>query len=241
VAGILRTLLRRFGRDLTEHPKPHWRQVKRLLDHFGITLVLDVGANIGQYAGYLREAGYEGRIVSFEPLAGAHAALTRRAARDANWSVAPRLALGASDGEIEINVSNDSDMSSLLPLRREILDVSPTSRTVARETVKLTTLDAVYADYAKASDRVLLKIDTQGYERAVLEGAQRSLARVTGVQLELSLIPLYDGETTWLAMIDYLAARGFEPRHIIPGYFDRHLMRLLQIDGVFFRAGAGGD
>jgi FkbM family methyltransferase len=241
VPGTIRTLLRRFGRDLTEHPKPHWRQLKRLLDHFGITLVLDVGANVGQYAGYLREAGYAGRIVSFEPLSDAHAALTRRAAGDAGWTVAPRLALGAAAGEIEINVSNDRDMSSLLPLRPEILEVSPTSRTVARETVPLATLDAVFDDYARGGDRVLLKIDTQGYERQVLEGAARALPRIAGVQLELSLVPLYAGETTWLAMIEYLAARGFEPRLIIPGYFDRHLMRLLQVDGVFFRAGAKGD
>ena len=237
--GTLRSLLRRFGRDLSEYPKPHWQQIDRLLRHFGITVVLDVGANIGQYAGYLREAGYAGRIVSFEPLAEAHEALTRRAAGDANWTVAPRMALGAAAGEIEINVSGDRDMSSLLPMRPEILDVSPTSRTVARERVALATLDSVFDDYVGAADRVLLKIDTQGYERAVLEGAATSLARLTGIQLELSLIPLYEGETTWLGMIDYLAQRGFEPRLIIPGYFDRHLMRLLQVDGVFFRMNAG--
>ncbi len=241
MAGPLSTLLRRFGRDLTDYPKPHWQQLKSLLDHFGITLVLDVGANVGQYAGYLRDAGYRGRIVSFEPLSDAHETLTRRAAGDARWTVAPRMALGAEAGEIEINVSNDSDMSSFLPMRGEILQVSPTSRTVAREQVRVATLDAVFADYARDADRVLLKIDTQGYERPVLEGAERALARIEGVQLELSLVPLYDGETTWLAMIDYLERRGFEPRLIIPGYFDRHLVRLLQVDGVFFRAGAKGD
>jgi len=214
--------------------------MKHLLDHFGITLVLDVGANVGQYAGYLRAAGYRGRIVSFEPLADAHEALAKRAAGDAAWTVAPRLALGAAEGEIEINVSGDSDMSSLLPMRAEILEVSPTSRTVARETVRLATLDSVFDDYARADDRVLLKIDTQGYERQVLEGAARSLPRLAGVQLELSLVPLYEGEATWLAMIDTLARHGFEPRLLIPGYFDRHLVRLLQVDGVFFRAGAGG-
>lgn len=239
VAGAVRSLLHRFGLDLTDHPKPHWRQLKRLLDHFGVTLVLDVGANVGQYAGYLRTAGYGGRIVSFEPLADAHAALSRRAAGDAGWTVAPRMALGASEGEIEINVSGDRDMSSLLPMRAEILAVSPTSRTVAREKVRLATLDSVFDDYARADDRVLLKIDTQGYERQVLDGAARSLPRLAGLQLELSLVPLYEGETTWLAMIEELARHGFEPRLIIPGYFDRHLERLLQVDGVFFRAGAG--
>ncbi|MGE5146487.1 MAG: FkbM family methyltransferase, partial [Candidatus Eiseniibacteriota bacterium] len=149
MARPLRTLLRLFGRELTAYPKPHWRRLKLLLDHFGITLVFDVGGNIGQYGGYLREAGYRGRIVSFEPLSEAHAALTRRTARDPGWTVAPRMALGASSGEIEINVSNDSDMSSLLPIRGEILDVWPTSRTVAREKVRLATLDEVFADYAR--------------------------------------------------------------------------------------------
>jgi hypothetical protein len=132
-------------------------------------------------------------------------------------------------------------MSSLLPMRAEILEVSPSSRTVAREKVRLATLDSVFDAYARAGDRVLLKIDTQGYERQVLDGAARSLPRLAGLQLELSLVPLYEGEATWLAMIERLARDGFEPRLLIPGYFDRHLVRLLQVDGVFFRVEAAGD
>ncbi len=237
MANPIRRVLRPFGLDLVDYPevKPHWRNLVRLLSAHGVDLVLDVGANVGQYAGHLRAAGYSGRIVSFEPLSAAHAALAEAAAADPDWTVAPRMALGESDGQATINVSNESDMSSFLAIRADFLDSSPTSRTVGAETVAMARLESVFGDYAGPDARVFLKIDTQGYERQVLAGAGASLTRIAGLQLELSLIPLYEGEETWRAMIDRLAALNFAPYQFIPGYFSRHLVRMLQIDGVFFR------
>jgi len=237
MANPLRRLLRAFGRDLADYPPrgPHWRSLIRLLDSTGVDVVLDVGGNVGQYGRTLRAAGFRGRIVSFEPQSVAHAALEAAAARDRGWTVAPRMALAERAGEVTLNVSNESDMSSILPLTEGFLAVSPTSRTVATETAPAVRLDDVASEYLAPHDRPFLKLDTQGYERQVLAGGPDTLARAVGLQIELSLVPLYRGETLWREMVDWLMGQGFAPRLFVPGYYSRHMGRMLQFDAVFLR------
>ncbi|HEX5079509.1 MAG TPA: FkbM family methyltransferase [Geminicoccaceae bacterium] len=234
----LQRLARRLGYDLAPRRKarPHEAQLVAVLERFEVSCVLDVGANVGQYAAMLRAWGFAGRIVSFEPLAGAHAALARRAAGDAGWRVAPRMAIGERDGEAEIDVSAESDMSSILPQSELLRRVSPSSAVLRRERVPIARLESAAAPYLAPDDRVFLKIDTQGFEPQVLDGAGGLLARLCGVQLEMSLVPCYEGEIGFRAMLDRLAAAGFEPYLFIPGYFERKLGRQLQLDGVFMRA-----
>jgi FkbM family methyltransferase len=230
-------LARRLGYDLTPRNKaksPN-AQLVAVLAHFRITCVLDVGANVGQYGTMLREWGYRGRIVSFEPQASVHAALERRAAADPTWQVAPAMALGARAGQIDLEVSAESDMSSILPQSALLRRVSPSSAVVRKETVPLCRLDEMAGPYLRLDDRGFLKIDTQGYEAEVLSGAEKLLDRIAGIQLELSLVPLYQGERAFRAMLDHLAAVGFEPYLFLPGYFERKLARQLQVDGVFMR------
>ena len=47
-----------------------------------------------------------------------------------------------------------------------------------------------------------LKIDTQGYEWKVLEGATEVLNYLCGIQLEVSLLPLYEGQPEFLKIVD---------------------------------------
>ena len=230
-------LARRLGYDLTLRRKaksPH-AQLVAVLAHFRISCILDVGANVGQYGTMLREWGYPGRIVSFEPQPGAHAALARRAAADPAWQVAPPMALGATDGEIELEVSAEADMSSILPQSAQLRQVSPSSAVVRKESVPLRRLDEAAGCYLRPDDRVFLKVDTQGYEAEVLAGAGGLLQRLAGIELEMSLVPLYEGERAFRATLDDLAALGFEPYLFLPGYFERKLARQLQVDGVFMR------
>jgi FkbM family methyltransferase len=231
-------LARRLGYDLTPRRKAKSpdAQLVAVLRHFGITCVLDVGANVGQYGSMLRAWGYGGRIVSFEPQADAHRALERRAAADPAWQVAPPMALGACAGQVELAVSAESDMSSVLPQSALLRQVSPSSAVVGKETVALCRLDEVAGPYLRPDDRVFLKVDAQGYEAEVLAGAPELLDRLAGIQLEMSLVPLYEGERGFRRLLDDLAALGFEPWLFLPGYFERKLARQLQVDGVFMRA-----
>jgi FkbM family methyltransferase len=235
---LLQGLARRLGYDLTLRKKarPHEAQLAAVLERFRVSCVLDVGANVGQYAAMLRAQGFGGRIVSFEPLAAAHAALAERAAGDPGWQVASPMAIGDRDGETLIELSAESDMSSILPQNETLRRISPSSAVLRRETVAMARLERAAQPYLEPDDRIFLKIDTQGFEPQVLAGAGSLLERFCGVQLEMSLVVCYEGEVGFRAMIDRMAQAGFEPYLFIPGYFERKLGRQLQLDGVFMRA-----
>ena len=225
---------------MSRKSKPsHWENLAAILGHFGVTVVLDIGAHKGEYGGYLRRAGWSGRIVSFEPQSAVRPALEERAAADGNWQVAPAMALGGADGEIALNISAESDMSSALPLAESAMRFTPSSAMVGRETVPLRRLATVFGDHVRDGDTVFVKADTQGYEAAVLDGAEPVMARIAGWQLELSIEPIYAGETDWRTMLDRMEALGYAAHLFIPGYFSRHIARQLQIDGVFMRRQAG--
>lgn len=216
-----------------------WAQLVLALRRQRIDAVLDVGANVGQFAGYLRREGWAGPIVSFEPIPEAHAALVGKAAGDPAWQVAPRCALGDRDGKAMLEVSAESDMSSLLPQAGLLQGLSPSSAVVRQVEVPLARLDGVAAVAGSAWERMFLKIDVQGGEAAVLAGAEGLWSRIAGVQVELSLVELYRGERPWRETLDGLIRRGFEPHLWLPGYFSRQLARHLQVDVVLFRTADG--
>jgi FkbM family methyltransferase len=233
----LQRIARRLGYDFAPRRKARSpdAQLAAVLERFSVSCVLDVGANVGQYAKRLRALGYAGRIVSFEPLAEAHAGLLRRAAADPTWHVAQRMAIGERDGEVEIELAAESDMSSILPQSALLRRISPTSAVIRRERVPIARLDRIAASFVAPGDEVFLKIDVQGYEPQVLEGAGDLLRTVRGIQLEMSLVPCYEGERGFRETIDQLEVAGFELYLLLPGYFERKLARQLQVDGVFIR------
>ncbi|MBX5440537.1 MAG: FkbM family methyltransferase [Solirubrobacteraceae bacterium] len=228
--------LRRLGWDVRRHPGSfdfaHRRSV--LLARRGIDLVVDVGANAGQYARELREYGYVGAILSLEPLSGAYAELARRAARDPAWT-ALRTAAGAHAGEITVNVAANSDSSSILPMAERHRAAAPQSAYVGTERAPIDRLDAIAGDAIARAARAYLKIDTQGYEWEVLDGAAESLPRLAGVELELSLVELYEGQRSWLALIDRLRAAGMRPVGLSHDFWDERTGETLQVDAIFVR------
>jgi FkbM family methyltransferase len=210
-------------------------QLHRLLEHCNVDLVLDVGANSGHYATELRAHGYAGRIVSFEPLESAHAQLTAAAGGDSLWRAAPRMALGEAEGKIDIHVAGNSLSSSILDMLPEHERAAPGSAFVGSESVPLRRLDRVAPDYMTGANSVLLKIDTQGYEDRVLQGAAGVLDKVTAIQAELSLVPLYAGQPLFDEMREKIETMGFVLFAIFPGYVHERTGQTLQIDGFFVR------
>jgi FkbM family methyltransferase len=174
-----------------------------------IDLVVDVGANLGQFAQGVRERGYGARIHSFEPVGKVFQALEQRAASDPKWT-ATRTALGAAPGAVVINLYDNHTLNSLHALddgtaRR--LSVDPT--VIGTETVPMTTLDDALANDPARS--ILLKIDTQGHERAVLDGATATLARTSALLLELPVVPLYESIWSFNEALAHIDALGFTP------------------------------
>ncbi|ALX05738.1 hypothetical protein AERYTH_14065 [Aeromicrobium erythreum] len=225
----MRQLARR-GLVVRRHPAAR-RQ--RLLVDRGVDLVLDVGAARGGYATELREFGYTGRIVSFEPLAAAHADLVRAAASDPRWETR-HTALGDTTGRQEIHVASNSDSSSLLPMADQHRASSPDIQMVGTETIEVSRLDDVAADVLGEARTPFLKIDTQGFERAVLEGAETTVPRLVGLQLELSFVTLYEGGMLADEAISWAYDHGFVLVGLDQGFTDPG-GAVLQADGVFLR------
>jgi FkbM family methyltransferase len=222
-------LFRRTGFDIVKGSNAE----ASLLNKLGFTVVVDIGANVGQYAESVRIlCGYRGRIISFEPTMTAFQELAMRSERDPLWHV-ERLAFGNIDGDLAMNVSKLTALNSALD-RTEFLKQNPGSEVVGVEQVPVRRLDSVLSTFCDPDrDKIFLKIDTQGYESTILDGAEQSLKKIHALQLELSFIPLYVGETLIAEMTERVCAMGFtlvrlDPFQIADG-------QLLQADATFLR------
>lgn len=206
-----------------------------MLEFHGVDLVLDVGANTGQFAHTLRGAGYRGRIISFEPLPTAHAELLRASLDDPQWEIAPRIAVGGHEGTVNLHVAANSVSSSVLYMLDSHAEAAPGSAYVAIQTVPMSRLDTLVCSHLEPESVAFLKIDTQGYEDRVLDGAQELLGKTKGLQLELSFVPLYEGQQFFDELSSRLQALGFSIWAIWPGLCDPVTGRMLQVDATFFR------
>src|SRR5688572_4694911 len=153
----------RKNREDALRPKEEDELRVKLMAGRGVDLVLDVGANIGQFAIRTRRAGYEGRIVSFEPLESAFAELGEAAGSDPDWEIR-RHALGSSEGEAEINVSRNSYSSSMLGINERHLASDPDSEYVATERIEVRRLDSIWDEVSAGARQPFLKLDVQGFE-----------------------------------------------------------------------------
>lgn len=205
------------------------------INKFNIDLVLDVGANKGQFSSSIRRFGYNGKIVSFEPLINAHDQLSKIAGVDPKWEVYPRIAIGDHDGKIEINVAGNSVSSSILPMLKSHSDVAKKSEYIGKEVVDIYKLDSISKQYVMNAISPFIKIDTQGYEWQVLDGAKEILPRIKGILCEMSLVELYKGQHLWMDILNRLEKEGFSLWSIHRGFTDIRNGRTLQLDATFYR------
>lgn len=199
-----------------------------------VDLVLDVGANTGQFARKLRARGYKSEIISFEPASEPFKELERSAASDPNWQVR-NAALGSQPGEATINIAENSVYNSFRDRTAVASAFDTRSAAVKQERVEVTTVDEVLAN--KRDRRIFLKIDTQGYEREILAGAGKSLPFILGILLEIPIVHLYEQTWTLQEVLCYLNGLGFVPAQITPTNHLRQLdpVSLAEIDCVFRR------
>lgn len=218
--------------DFLSHLNEELQARQLFLNYFGVNVLLDVGANTGQYATLMRRIGYMGKIVSFEPLSSAFAGLTKNTLSDENWCC-ENFALGNAEEKAVIHVSGNSYSSSLLDILPSHIAFDADSDYVSEETIQVKRMDDIFSNYCLTGDVVMLKIDTQGFEKNVLEGARQSLKNITLLQLEISIEPLYDKEILFVEMVNYLQEIGFELFALENGIRNPESGKLLQVDGIF--------
>ena len=196
---VTKKVFQKFGILIRKYNAATCEDLRRikLLQHYNIDLVFDIGANKGQYAMGIIDAGYKNKIVSFEPLSSVHTIIKKESEKYSNWEVAKRCAIGAKEGEIEINISANSVSSTLLNMLDSHIEGAPESKIIGKENVQVFPLDVLGTEYIKQSKNIFLKIDVQGFEQNVLKGAEKMISIAKGIEMEISLVPLYEKQD-WL-------------------------------------------
>lgn len=206
-----------------------------MLNDRDVDLVLDVGANTGQFAEKVFGGGYAGRIVSFEPLSRPHGILREKCARHPRWDVV-KLCIGDAPGETELKISHNEIASSALEVTSSVLEYQPEFEYIGKEVVEVQTLDQAARHWLAAASRPFLKIDVQGFEEQVLAGGERTLEQCVGLVIELSFVELYRGQMLFSEMMRMLEQKGFTVHRMFPAWVDTRDGRWLQADTIFFRS-----
>lgn len=216
--------------DYQTAPDDHLRI---LLARSRIDHVIDVGANNGQFALSLRSLGFEGRISSIEPTKTCFAHLQQLSKSDSKWQI-HQFALGKENTQTEINVYANDNLSSFRKFNNysEKRFSSKGRELISRESVEVCRLDSVICKLGiQAGERLHLKLDTQGFDLEVFEGAERLLSQIHSLQSELSIIPIYQGSPDYIQALTVYRKAGFELTGFFPISGDRGSMVLVEGDG----------
>jgi FkbM family methyltransferase len=226
VKSFLKSGMKRFGLEV-RRTEP---DLMDFITNRGVDVVLDVGANVGQFGELLRFKGYAGKIISFEPIHATYQELAVKAAADGNWE-ASNFALGSKSEHTMINVSRSSVFSSILPSTKAAVRFDDQATVSHTEDIEVRKLDDISPDM---SGNILLKIDTQGFEKEVLEGGQHIVSTVKGVLLELPIVHLYEGTWQFHEAVEYMSKAGFVPAQIHPvNYHSADHVSLVEVDCLF--------
>lgn len=201
--------------------------------------VIDVGANVGQFAiaAAMIFPGLE--VHSFEPVPEIVATLKENVRNIPKIKVYP-VALGERQGLAALHVNSHTQSSSILSLDKSHIEAFPNEREARTIEVELTTLDAVF-DRLDLKPPILLKLDVQGYEAQTLTGGPRTLKRCDYVVTEASFKPMYQGETPFNEILITMAQKNFEFLRPVGWLRSPHIGEILQIDALFRRMAASED
>ncbi|HOD28863.1 MAG TPA: FkbM family methyltransferase [Syntrophales bacterium] len=214
----LRSLSKAFGYELIKEKKnPSLSShLNNIFNLYRIDHVLDVGANHGQFAKMIRKSGYRGAIYSFEPVTASFERLTEVARGDDHWHTF-KFGLGDERASMAINLSKSSDLNSLLTPSEYGKSRYPKIEINDQEIIEIDTLDHFLVESGIPFDaRIFLKMDTQGYDLRVFDGAKNSLGRFSGLLSELSLIPIYDNAPCYLESLACYERSGFQVSGLYP-------------------------
>lgn len=186
------------------------QHIRGLIDRYDIEVVLDIGANRGDYGRRLRRnVGFRGRIVSFEPDVTPFAVLAESAADDPLWEALPD-ALGRETEIATLHVyRGHDDFNSLHGLTAFGSEHYPLGRSEEVE-VQVKRLDDI-ATRLPLDGALMIKVDTQGHDLEVLAGSLATLRRCQVLQVEAPLVHLYENSPTLPEYLAFFADQGILP------------------------------
>ena len=230
---VIRNRLRSFGFDLIRYGQEDDLNKVRNQILAVVTDVVDAGANSGQWATELRRLGYRGRIHSFEPINDLFLMLENNSRDDPNW-IPYHCGLGNLDQNQIIHIAaNEGGSSSLLKINSFVTEVQNSTKTIGEENVSIKRLDQV--DIFQEESKIFLKVDVQGFELEVLMGASAIMPLVHGLEIEVSLIEVYENQSLIEDLITLARKFDFKPVQLRKGFLNEENLHLYQIDLLFLR------
>ncbi len=207
------------------------------IKHLPIKTIIDVGANEGQWARYIREIFPHANLHCFEPLSEPYEKLKQWADIKCNGkAVAYNIALGEKEEETEMFLhSEHTPSSSFLKTTGICEGYYPFTKTKKRIPVKMTTLDNWVKNLSTPlAPEILIKLDVQGYEDRVIKGGFETFKKARACIIEVCLDYLYEGQPDFKRIIDILYDLGFKYAGNLNQSFanDGHV---IFIDAVFVR------
>lgn len=186
--------------------------VRRFFDHLvtsEVPIILDVGAHRGESVEFFKSIYPQSSLFSFEPDPDNFAELIKVAQQFDTQAI--QVALGEkTEEECSYYRQSISHMGGLLPIHADSTDSLGYAQQATNEriTVRKTTLDQVFADLDIAHVDIL-KIDVQGYEGKVLEGASSMLALTDCVVIEVLLYDFYGKTDSFAEVVRLMGGAGF--------------------------------
>ena len=233
----MKNLLRRLISKFSKYSKIYENSfdLLNIINSHKIDVVLDVGASWGGYAKTLRRFGYKKKIISFEPVNETHSKLLKNSLNDAEWQVHKKIIISNKNiKKLSINVSKDYDNSSVLDLSKLHAENHQNSQYTHKEEVESDSLDNLINYYSLGEKNLMLKIDVQGSEMDVLKSAINNLSKFKLIQIELSLQTLYEGQTLYKEILNFMNDHNYDIWNIFPGYKKKTVGQLFQFDAVFY-------
>tara|TARA_B100001063_G_C16759604_1_gene555211 strand:- start:1885 stop:2622 length:738 start_codon:yes stop_codon:yes gene_type:complete len=212
--------------------------ILKTLNHFKIDIVIDIGANKGQFAEKLINIGFNKKILSFEPMEKVYEILKKKTQNYNNWEAPEKIGFGNKIENKTLNISQNSVSSSILKMNKGHILQEPSAKFINKEKIKLTTLNNYLNDKKFRNKKIFVKIDTQGYEKNIILGASKVLKKIQGIMLETSILTLYKGEEDFLKMIKFMKKKGFYIWSIERGFSNKYTGRVVQLDIIFINKNA---
>jgi FkbM family methyltransferase len=237
---MLSQIARRLARFLRTNPSTTpvpkgFERLSTLFALYGVDYVVDVGANAGQTAIELRKSGFSGPILSLEPIKYLYEQMSLLSEADPKWT-ALRCAAGRTKETAHINVSGGhAGASSIRTMTNNVLRYAPDQAPVRKEEISIVPLTEILGIHYPQGNRCFLKIDVQGFENEVLDGALDIIDRVVGLQMEMSIVRNYEGESLLYELLPKVQELGFKLVGVEEAWGHAKTREIFQLDVRLFR------
>ena len=214
--------------------------LKYLFDRYQFDLVVDVGANKGQFYNFIRrKINYKGLILGIEPSKNDFHILENLSQLDSNFKVL-NMACGSEVGSARLNISKDTTMSSFYEIEDYSMRRFPNISYIESEEVKVETLAHILSNqsYLNSSSKIYLKVDTQGHDLQVVKGLGNWSKNIIGMQSEMSLIPIYKNIPFYYDVLKYYQSQNFNLLSSIPVTRDKKDSTIIEFNGFFVKRDA---